>query len=883
LKYSELDSVLVRTEKVLESINNIVPLHIKAAELFIQLLNIEERRRHSVSILSEKSRKQSSICISAIYAIHEKNTDLYEKEYLKLFRLFEKYTLQEKRINILNRIEYVAPAWAAAVDAREGIHGSITCPENIEQAWQWKQFTGIIEEITAEPFEELQNKSVLLSKELKVKTAELAANQAWYHLLTRTEQNIELKQALIGWKLTIKKIGKGTGKNAPALRRQARELMAKCQVAVSAWIMPVNKALESLDPSKNSFDVVIVDEASQSDISALAILYLGKKIIIVGDDKQVSPMAVGIDIDRMNALREMYIKNTIANWHLYDAKTSLYDIAGTTYPSLMLREHFRCVPEIIGYSNKLSYDFKIKPLRDGSNCVVTPPVISYRIENGQRKGKLKINIQEAETVVSLMMACIEQPEYAEKTFGVISLLGDDQAKIIQQKIFEEIEPSTIEEKRILCGNASHFQGDQRDIIFLSMVDSNEGDGPLRLSGEGADQSTKQRYNVATSRAKDQLWIIHSLDYSKDLKSGDIRRDLLEYADNPKAYTSIVEAIKAKAESPFEEAVAKSLVADGYNITQQWEVGSYRIDMVVQYNKIKIAVECDGEQYHSGEEKVREDMERQTILERLGWQFVRIRGSEYYRDPEMTMTRVKSELNKRDIFPENSVEPLTKTENFELLSHIKIRAAQIIRDWHSEDAEIDDSDNMTEKFPTDRTKQGAIPVEPAKQDMKTLELKQYQNDVQISIDQIEKSASNLKSNSLFIPNTTTSRSSNSQNKKIKEHTEINQTDNKNTNNYPTKKGEDILNCFYRHILSIDRRVIMTKIYRTSCQKRVNKKTSERTPFCLSGQFSFNDESNHVVIYNFLVLLLAIDQAVCTGFINQSRTSAGVFVNLGNGSI
>ena len=243
-----------------------------------------------------------------------------------------------------------------------------------------------------------------------------------------------------------------------------------------------------------------------------------------------------------------------------------------------------------------------------------PHVIPFRVINGQREGHRKINTNETETLVALMMACMEQPEYENKTFGAISLLGDDQAKLIQQIILKRIDPRVIEERKILCGNASHFQGDERDVIFLSMVDSNEGDGPLRFTGEGVDQSTKQRYNVAVSRARDQLWVIHSLDYSKDLKPGDIRRDLLEYCDNPRAFWQSVQVAKAKAESPFEEAVASSLIAAGFHITQQWEVGSYRIDIVVQYKGKKIAIECDGELFHSGVEKVREDMERQTILE-----------------------------------------------------------------------------------------------------------------------------------------------------------------------------------------------------------------------------------------------------------------------------
>lgn len=689
--FSNLDSVLVRTEKILKSITNIVPLHIHAAKLFIQLNAIEQRRQHTIAILSEGKRKNSTICTAAISALREKDTVKYEEEYFKLSQLFEKYTLQAKRKEILSKIESVAPDWAAAISSREGIHGNTVCPDTIEEAWKWKQFAGIIEDITSEPYEELQKKSILLTKELREKTAELAANKAWYHLLLRTERNLDTRQALLSWKLIVKKIGKATGKNAPTLKKQARNLMTKCQEAVPAWIMPMGKALESFDPSHTCFDVVIVDEASQSDISSLAILYLAKKVIIVGDDKQVSPMAVGIDINRVKALQEMYIKNIFPNWFIYDAKTSLYDIAATTFQPLMLQEHFRCVSDIIGYCNKLSYDFKIKPLRDVSNCITVPHVIPFRVINGQREGHRKINTNETETLVALMMACMEQPEYENKTFGAISLLGDDQAKLIQQIILKRIDPRVIEERKILCGNASHFQGDERDVIFLSMVDSNEGDGPLRFTGEGVDQSTKQRYNVAVSRARDQLWVIHSLDYSKDLKPGDIRRDLLEYCDNPRAFWQSVQVAKAKAESPFEEAVASSLIAAGFHITQQWEVGSYRIDIVVQYKGKKIAIECDGELSHSGEEKVREDMERQTILERMGWRFIRIRGSEYYRDPEATIARVINELNNNNILPENEVEPAT-INTTELLSRVKIRAMQILDEWHISNEDADENEN-----------------------------------------------------------------------------------------------------------------------------------------------------------------------------------------------
>ena len=733
LNYSDLDSDLVRTEKSLIAVRDIIPLHIQAANAIIILKDIESRRQHTISVLSENKRKSSNVCLSICKAFSSKSVEKYEQEFSNLSQLFEKYTLQGQRREILSKIEPFAPEWARAIAQREGIHGETVCPDTIEDAWKWKQFAGIIDDITAEPFEELQNEAVVLSKNLREKTADLAANSAWYHLLLRTERNLDMKQALQGWKLTIKKIGKGTGKNAPALRKEARNLMAKCQTAVPAWIMPVSKALESLDPAKNSFDVIIVDEASQSDVSALAIMYMAKKVIIVGDDKQVSPMAIGMDLDRMNALREMYIKKEIPNWHLYDAKTSLYDIAGTTYQPLMLREHFRCVPDIIGYSNKLSYDFKIKPLRDASKCIVKPGVVQYRVDSAQREGRQKINIKEAEAVVSLMMACMEQKEYKSKTFGVISLLGDDQARYIQQLIFEKLEPFVIEGRRILCGNASHFQGDERDVMFLSMVDSNEGDGPLRMAGEGVDQSTKQRYNVAASRAKDQMWVVHSLDYSLDLKSGDIRRDLLEYAENPRAYTRLAEKVKAKSDSPFEEAVGKSLISAGYHISQQWEIGTYRIDIVVQYKESKFAVECDGELYHSGDDKVRKDMERQTILERMGWRFIRIRGSEYYRNSDVTITRVIKELNDNGIYPEKMVESSPERIDSELLSRVKIRAAQIIDEWHKNDSSP--QGEAPQVIKTSRTDSTSRPVSQTIQEEKRGEKKKGNAYVQIDFGQM----------------------------------------------------------------------------------------------------------------------------------------------------
>ncbi|MCQ2505839.1 MAG: AAA domain-containing protein [Lachnospiraceae bacterium] len=672
-----LDSDIAATDKILSAVETVIPA---ICDLFIAAMRIEE---HTDAIEEVKNkltigkRGSSRVCAALLSFINAGNTITYTEAYSELERMYAKYALQKNRIELLKILEPIAPQWAEAIRSRSDVHGQTIVPSDIEDAWKWKQLCGIVEEITATPFGVLQAESIRLSKEYRKVTARYAEKSAWYHLLRRTEADIDMKQALQGWKQTVKRIGKGTGKQAPALKAKARELMTKCQGAVPGWIMPINRALESLNPKSNRFDIIIIDEASQSDISSLAILYMGRKLVIVGDDKQVSPMAVGVEVDKMSALEQMYIKDKIPNSHLYNAKTSIYDIAATTFQPLMLREHFRCVPEIIGFSNMLSYDYKIKPLRDASNSTLLPAVVNYRVANGKREGKSKTNPAEARAIVALMQACMEQPEYAGKSFGVISLLGDEQVKIIQQLIEQEIDPKEIVSRSILCGNSANFQGDERDVIFLSVVDSGDGNGPIHLQIFGPDDSYRKRYNVAASRARDQLWVVDSLDPANDLKPGDIRKMLIEYSINPQAVEMRHGEIEEYADSPFEAAVATTLADRGYHLVQQWKVGAYRLDMVAMCGKKTVAIECDGERWHSGEAKIREDMERQTILERLGWRFIRIRGSEYYSNSEKTMERVFAELTNYGIEPEAADVTAPETRNTELLNRVKNRAGIIL--------------------------------------------------------------------------------------------------------------------------------------------------------------------------------------------------------------
>jgi len=609
-------------------------------------------------------------------AVLNEDTDKYSKTLEKLRVLSEKEVLYKKYKTLLNDVKTVASSWGDELE--NGLFNDKI--ENIYNVWRYKQISQKLKELAEKPYATLQADILEKSEELKNLTIELVTKKTWYNIVKFLEEkdNLAISQALKGWKQTIQKIGKGTSKNSNLHKKHAKEKMLLCQKVVPAWIMPLNKVFDTLNPVENKFDIVIIDEASQSDISSLILLYMAKKVIIVGDDKQVSPSDVGVNIDKINMFRRKYIKGKVANDDLYGIRASLYSIVSTTFQPISLREHFRSVPEIIGYSNKTSYDNQILPLRDSNSSILKPAIIDYKVA-GKRDEKNKINKIEAETIVSLIEACLAMKEYKNSTFGVISLLGDEQAELIQNLIVQRIPATEIENHKILCGNSASFQGDERDVIFISLVDSSEENKSLRLVGEGVEGATRKRYNVAISRAKDQLWIVHSIDKNA-LKEGDLRKELFEYIDSLKENTFEKSAIENSTASDFENEVARHLLEKNYNIKQKWKVGSYDIDMVAIYDDKKIAIECDGKTLNHTEEEVIANLEEQEILERCGWEFIRVRASEYFRNPEKAIKDLIIQLDDKGVYPNHKE---VYSDKNELLNNIKSEVLELMEKYEEE--------------------------------------------------------------------------------------------------------------------------------------------------------------------------------------------------------
>lgn len=654
-------------------------------ELLPETLTAEHARRRKAALLNEHDeamttlagRPDSPIAIQLHAALQARDVDAYAAHHARFLDLHRLQPLLIERKSLIGKLRTHAPDWASAIQRRQATHGHPHPPGELDTAWRWKQLNQELDRRAALSVPDLQRQLEQHVQDLMKTTAELAEVRAWAALIRRVSKDDAARQALNAWMTATKKLGQGTGKLADIHRAEAARQMGRARTAVPVWIMPFARLTANFDPVRDRFDVLIVDEASQEDVIGLSTFYMADKVIVVGDDEQVTPLDVGGDMQQIQDLIDLWLGELPDK--LYDLKTSVYDRAQMAFGStIRLTEHYRCVPEIIQFSNWLSYSGAIKPLRESASSALKPALVAHRV-SGVKTGKK--NLVEADTITALLSAAIEHPAYAGKSFGVISLVGDEQAREIETRLRARIDPVDFEQRRILCGNPAHFQGDERDVIFLSMVDSKEdGAGPLGKRGDGADGLWKKRYNVAVSRAKDQLWVVYSLDHATQLKPEDMRRRLIEHALDPGALMRKLDDAEARTESPFEAEVYKLLVARNYRVRTQWQVGAYRIDMVVESSdgKNRLAIECDGDRWHY--DRVAEDMARQALLERLGWRFVRIRGTVFYRDRDQAMAPVFTELANRGVAPVEEASPSFAGEETALLSGIKRRANELLAEW-----------------------------------------------------------------------------------------------------------------------------------------------------------------------------------------------------------
>lgn len=428
------------------------------------------------------------------------------------------------------------------------------------------------------------------------------------------------------------RFGRTGGKFAQRWLAEIRAALDESKDAVPVWIMPTARALTSFRPeSKPPFDVLVVDESSQIGLDALPLLALARKTIVVGDDKQTSPENVGLNRQQVFDLLDEHLAMIPKYRTLFDPDNSLYDIAFQKFPGVvMLTEHFRCLPQIISFSNAHAYNNRIVPLRDQPPQPGWSALGAVHVLDGYRNGA--VNEPEADAVVDLAAELCADPAYKGMTIGVISLLGSTQSKLIWGKLYDRLGSAVISQRQLRSGEAASFQGDERDVIIISTVVAVDPGIPSSRVSAMTGNAAMRRINVAASRARQQMWVVHSVEPDR-FPDGDLRGALIRHCGTAGVTPASSDGLLEACESQFERDVLQKILTRGYReVSVQHSVGRYRIDIVVEGPHARLAVECDGDRWH-GPDVWHKDRARQQVLERANWTFERIRGSAFYRDPE----------------------------------------------------------------------------------------------------------------------------------------------------------------------------------------------------------------------------------------------------------
>ncbi|RQT40585.1 AAA domain-containing protein [Burkholderia contaminans] len=596
-----------------------------------------------------------------------------------LFNELEAVRTLSKKIETAGAVRLAARLRSVPVPAAGE---DVTWPASWREAWNWARVRDYLESIEArQELIELAAQRRDVESGLSRLYSSIVSKSAW--LSTKMNATPKVLSALETYRTAIRRIGAGTGPNAVRHRRDAQKAMHDAQDAVPCWVMSHAKVSETLPASLGAFDLVIVDEASQSDLWALPAVLRGKKILVVGDDRQVSPDGGFISAVRIQELKDRFLADQ-PHAPVLTPEKSLYDIASTVFAAqkVMLREHFRCVPPIIAYSNKHFYKDFIQPLRiPKMSQRIDPPLVDIYVPHGLRD-KRDINRAEAEAIVAEIQAVLANPQFAHRTLGVVTLLGPEQGKFIDALVRERCDAAELHRRKFACGDARTFQGAERHIIFLSLVIDSSGTRAL------SDQSSEQRFNVAASRAQDRMYLVRSVKLSELSASGkDLRAGLLQHFSMPIDQQGNGEEEKSLidlCESGFERQVYAELVTRGYRVIPQVKAGAFRIDMVVEgANDARLAIELDGDEFH-GPDRWQADMNRQRVLERAGWVFWRCFASTWSMRREEVLNDLLARMYALGIEPLGAIE--------------RVPALVEYREWNGNGEElVDDEQSLAQSL------------------------------------------------------------------------------------------------------------------------------------------------------------------------------------------
>lgn len=433
-----------------------------------------------------------------------------------------------------------------------------------------------------------------------------------------------------------------------------RQLISKAGNAIQAikpvFMMSPLSVATFIPPNSVEFDLVIFDEASQvKPVDAFGAIVRGKQAVVVGDSRQLPPTDFfdkHIKDDDENA-EENLTGDTESILGLFTAQNA---------PERMLRWHYRSrheslitVSNIEFYSNRL----QLFPSPDAAKEEVGL-VYHYLQDSAYDRGGSRSNPKEAQIVAKRVME--HAHSHPNLTLG-IATFSTAQMESIQNalELLRREDPSCEQtffnahpEEPFFVKNLENVQGDERDVIFISIGYGRDTKGKLTMNfGPLNKKGGERRLNVLITRARRRCEVFTNLT-ADDIDPGPTNplgvvalKRYLKYAQTGE--TDIAVSTGREADSPFEEEVAEALRRCGYEVDHQIGSAGYFIDLGVKDTerpgRYLLGIECDGATYHSAQSARDRDRLRQQVLEGLGWRIHRIWSTDWFRNPDRELRKV----------------------------------------------------------------------------------------------------------------------------------------------------------------------------------------------------------------------------------------------------
>lgn len=417
------------------------------------------------------------------------------------------------------------------------------------------------------------------------------------------------------------------------------------------FMMGPMSVAQYLAPGQIEFDLVVMDEASQiKPQDALGAIARGSQLVVVGDPKQLPPTSffdrVIYDDEDLTAIEE---------------SKSILDATLPMFPARRLRWHYRSQHEsLIAFSNHSFY---------GSDLVLFPSPYketdNYGIQYSRVQRGCFVNRRNMEEVEIISEAVREHfRDRPEESLGVVAMNAEQRLQIEraietlakEDAIFQKcIEDDVRRQKSLFIKNLENVQGDERDVIFISMTYGPQEPGGRVFQRFGPINSDVgwRRLNVLFTRSKKRMHIFSSMG-SEDIVAGSTAkrgvqalRDFLSFCETGILHKTERETGRAP-DSDFEIAVMATLRNKGFECIPQVGVARFFIDVAVvdpgNSGRYLMGIECDGATYHSAKSVRDRDRLRQTILERLGWRIRRIWSTDWFKNPHAELQPIVRELN-----------------------------------------------------------------------------------------------------------------------------------------------------------------------------------------------------------------------------------------------